>query len=98
MAKLIRKNGAHRLLKAREIPRNSEPDCLEVPLYRAIRRRVAVNPPKAVFFFSFDNECTRRVKAGRRSNLGRDNQLRAFTPAVILFIALPETENKIDPG
>src|ERR1017187_6944155 len=29
---------------------------------------------------------------------GRDGQRRAFTPAVILFIALPEAEDKADPG
>ena len=29
---------------------------------------------------------------------GRDGQRRAFTPAVILFIALPEAKDKIDPG
>jgi len=33
-----------------------------------------------------------------RSKLGSDGQRQAFTPAVILFIALPEAENKIDPG
>ena len=33
-----------------------------------------------------------------RSKLGRDGQRQAFTPAVILFIALPEGEDKIDPG
>jgi len=50
------------------------------------------------FPFSFDNEYTRRVKAGRRSNPGRENQRRAFTPAVILFIAPPEEKDNIDPG
>ena len=50
------------------------------------------------FLFSFDNEYTRRVKAGRRTNPGRENQRRAFTPAVILFIALPEAQDNIDPG
>jgi hypothetical protein len=50
------------------------------------------------FPLSFDNEYTRRVKAGRRRNPGRDNQRRAFTPAVILFIALPEAKDNIDPG
>ena len=37
------------------------------------------------------------MKAGRRSNPGRENQRRAFMPAVILFIALPETKDNIDP-
>jgi len=39
-----------------------------------------------------------RVKAGRRTNPGRENQRQAFTPAVILFITLPEAESKTDPG
>jgi hypothetical protein len=30
--------------------------------------------------------------------LAGDGQRRAFTPAVILFIALPEAEDKFDPG
>jgi hypothetical protein len=55
-------------------------------------------PTQSSFLFSFDNEYTRRVKAGRRSNPGRENQRRAFTPAVILFIALPEAKDNIDPG
>ena len=41
----------------------------------------------------------RRVKALHRSELlAGDGQRRAFTPAVILFIALPEPEDKSDPG
>jgi hypothetical protein len=55
-------------------------------------------PIQSGFPFSFDNEYSRRVKAGRRSNPGRENQRRAFTPAVILFIALPEEKDNIDPG
>lgn len=38
------------------------------------------------------------MKAGRRTNPGRENQRQAFTPAVILFIALPEAKDNIDPG
>ena len=34
----------------------------------------------------------------RRSELGSDGQWQAFTPAVILFIALPEVNDNIDPG
>jgi hypothetical protein len=37
------------------------------------------------------------VKASHAIELGRTVWL-AFTPAVVLFIALPETENKTDPG
>jgi hypothetical protein len=29
---------------------------------------------------------------------GSDGQWQAFTPAVILFIALPEADDKTDPG
>ena len=49
------------------------------------------------FSYLFDNEYTRRVKADHRCNPGKDNQRRAFTPAVILFIAL-EAKDNIDPG
>jgi hypothetical protein len=45
-----------------------------------------------------DNEYTRRVKVGHRSNPGRENQRQAFTPAVILFIALPEAKDNSEPG
>jgi len=38
------------------------------------------------------------VKAVLRSELGSDGQWAAFTPAVILFIALPEADDKTDPG
>jgi hypothetical protein len=52
----------------------------------------------AVFFF-VRVEFTGRVKALLRSELlPRLGQRRAFTPAVILFIALPKPEDKSDPG
>jgi hypothetical protein len=38
------------------------------------------------------------VKAEPQSELGSDGQWPAFTPAVILFIALPEADDKTDPG
>jgi hypothetical protein len=38
------------------------------------------------------------VKAGPQIELGSDGQWQALTPAVILFIALPEADDKIDPG
>ena len=43
---------------------------------------------------------TYREGEGRSSerNLAETVQRQAFTPAVILFIALPEVEDKIDPG
>jgi len=37
------------------------------------------------------------VKSRNQIEPGRGVQERAFTPALILFIALPESENKIDP-
>jgi hypothetical protein len=43
-------------------------------------------------------EHTRRVKAGRRTNPGRENRRQAFTPAVILFISLPTADDKAVPG
>ena len=39
-----------------------------------------------------------RVKAFHGSKLGEDGQRRAFTPAVILFIALPEPQDNSAPG
>jgi hypothetical protein len=39
------------------------------------------------------------VKARQRiETFAEDGQRRAFTPAVILFIALAETKDNIDPG
>jgi hypothetical protein len=39
------------------------------------------------------------VKAGHQiEDFGRDRSRRAFTPAVILFIALPEVKDNIEPG
>jgi hypothetical protein len=38
------------------------------------------------------------VKASRRIKLGGEKQRLAFTPAVILFIALPWTDDKAEPG
>ena len=36
--------------------------------------------------------------ASRSKTLAENGQRRAFTPAVILFIALPEVKDNIDPG
>jgi hypothetical protein len=39
------------------------------------------------------------VKPGQRiENLAENGHGRAFTPAVILFIALPEAKDNIEPG
>src|SRR5712691_12674047 len=40
----------------------------------------------------------RRVKAGTPDQTWQRGQRQAFTPAVILFIALPPAEDKADPG
>ena len=53
---------------------------------------------EAVFFFSFETDFAGRVKAGLRSKLWQGRSAAAFTPAVILFIALPEAEDNIEPG
>jgi hypothetical protein len=53
---------------------------------------------KAVFFFRSTLDFYRRVKARDRIEPWQGVQGRAFTPALILFIALPEGENKTDPG
>jgi len=47
---------------------------------------------------SFDTDFYRRVKARYPIEPWRGVQERAFTPALILFIALPEAEDKTDPG
>jgi hypothetical protein len=48
--------------------------------------------------FSFETDFAGRVKAGLRSKLWQRRSAAAFTPAVILFIALPEAEDKGDSG
>jgi hypothetical protein len=54
---------------------------------------------KAVFFL-FRSKLTLPEGEGpaSRSELSENGQRRAFTPAVILFIALPEEKDNIDPG
>ena len=44
--------------------------------------------------FSFETVFTRRVKAGPQIETWQRRSVAAFTPAVILFIALPETQDK----
>ena len=48
--------------------------------------------------FSFETDFTGRVKAGPQIETWQGRSAAAFTPAVILFIALPEAEDNIDPG
>jgi len=53
---------------------------------------------KAVFFFSFETDFTGRVKSEPQIETWQRRSAAAFTPAVILFIALPEADGKTDPG
>jgi hypothetical protein len=49
--------------------------------------------------FSFRSTLAYKEGEGQPPDRTRQDGLRlAFTPAVVLFIALPETENKTDPG
>ena len=47
---------------------------------------------------SFETDFTRRVKAAPQIETWQGRSAAAFTPAVILFIALPEAEDNIEPG
>jgi hypothetical protein len=48
--------------------------------------------------FSFETDFTGRVKAGPQIETWQGRSAAALTPAVILFIALPEAEDNIEPG
>ena len=48
--------------------------------------------------FSFETDFTGRVKAGPQIETWQGRSAAAFTPAVILFIALPEAKDNIEPG
>ena len=52
---------------------------------------------KAVFFSRSTPTC-REGEGQARDRTRQDGLHPAFTPAVVLFIALPEAENKTDPG
>jgi hypothetical protein len=47
---------------------------------------------------SFETDFTGRVKAGPQIETWQGRSAAAFTPAVILFIALPEGEGNTEPG
>ena len=52
-----------------------------------------------VILFWFEADFAGRAKARPADrNLAGDGQRRAFTPAVILFIALPDAKGNIEPG
>ena len=48
--------------------------------------------------FSFETVFTGRLKAGPQIETWQRRSVAAFTPAVILFIALSEAEDNIEPG
>jgi hypothetical protein len=48
--------------------------------------------------FLFETDFTRRAKASPQIETWQRRSAAAFTPAVILVIALPEAEDKFDPG
>jgi hypothetical protein len=48
--------------------------------------------------FSFETYFTWRVKAGPPIESWQGRSAAAFTPVVIIFIALPEAKDNIDPG
>jgi hypothetical protein len=63
----------------------------------SLRKGSCAGRQKAVFFFR--STLTYQEGEGQPPDRTRQDGLRrAFTPAVVLFIALPETENKTDPG
>jgi hypothetical protein len=53
---------------------------------------------KAVFFFRSKLTLPEGEGPAADRNSSRQRSRRAFTPAVILFIALPEAKDNIDPG
>jgi hypothetical protein len=53
---------------------------------------------KSSILFSFETDFTGRVKAGPQIETWQGRSAAAFTPAVILFIALPEGKDNSDPG
>jgi hypothetical protein len=52
----------------------------------------------SILFLSFETDFAGRVKASPQIETWQRRSAAAFTPAVILFIALPEAEDKLDPG
>jgi hypothetical protein len=50
------------------------------------------------YSFFVETDFTGRVKAGPEIETWQGRSAAAFTPAVILFIALPEAKDNIDPG
>jgi hypothetical protein len=60
---------------------------------------LAAGNGKQYSFFRLNADFAGRVKARPADrNLAGDGQRRAFTPAVIVFIALPDTKDNVEPG
>src|SRR6476469_6989863 len=89
--------------------RASTVDVAPAPLLGDCGREVVLNRPKLweavrnrlkrCILFSFEADLVGRVKARPADrNFRRARSRRAFTPDVILFIALPEAKDNIDPG
>jgi hypothetical protein len=70
-----------------------------IPANVAVLTQAVSSQAESGILFSFDADFYRRVKARDpiRTLAGRWKG-RAFTPALILFIVLPESEDKTDPG
>jgi len=65
---------------------------------RSVKLTACSDEPKSSILFSFEIDFTGRVKASPQIETWQRRSAAAFTPAVILFIALPETKDNIDPG
>jgi hypothetical protein len=64
-----------------------------------LKRSGSRQRPESSILFSSESDFAGRVKARPADrNLAGDGQRRAFTPAVILFIALQDTKDNIEPG
>jgi hypothetical protein len=59
---------------------------------------VGATPQKAVFSFRSTLNANGKVKGPAPDQPGIKIQCLALTPAMILFIALPSSEEKTDPG
>ena len=55
-------------------------------------------PSEGCILFSFGIERNRKLKGPAPDQPGIKSQCLALTPAMILFIALPSSEEKTDPG
>ena len=79
-----------RRLDSFPIAENNRPIAKNRVWQRRVRRR---------YSFFVRTDFAGRVKAlPADRNLAGDGQRGAFTPAVILFIALPDTKDNIEPG